>query len=57
MFIVQGDFGPFRPQIPVTVPLWLGIAMKKRSKCRIQPPEWMSVGKCTTSHFSNYLVT
>ncbi|KAG0581996.1 hypothetical protein KC19_3G025900 [Ceratodon purpureus] len=41
--ILQGDYGPFRPQIPVTVPLWLGIAMKKRSKCRIQPPDWMSV--------------
>jgi len=42
---LQGDYGPFRPQIPVTVPLWLGIAMKKRSKCRIQPPSWMSVGE------------
>jgi GINS complex subunit 2 len=29
----------------VKVPLWLGIAMKKRSKCRIQPPDWMSVGE------------
>ncbi|KAH8933395.1 hypothetical protein BDL97_18G028700 [Sphagnum fallax] len=42
-FTSEGDFGPFYPQIPVKVPLWLGIAMKKRSKCRIQPPDWMSV--------------
>ncbi|CAK9868322.1 unnamed protein product [Sphagnum jensenii] len=41
--LICGDFGPFYPQIPVKVPLWLGIAMKKRSKCRIQPPDWMSV--------------
>jgi hypothetical protein len=42
---VQGDFGPFRPQIPAKVPLWLAIALKKRGKCRIQPPNWMTVGK------------
>jgi GINS complex subunit 2 len=47
LHMICGDYGPFRPQIPVTVPLWLGIAMKKRSKCRIQPPDWMSVERLT----------
>lgn len=47
LHMICGDYGPFRPQIPVTVPLWLGIAMKKRSKCRIQPPSWMSVERLT----------
>ncbi len=50
MHLGQGDFGPFYPQIPVKVPLWLGIAMKKRSKCRIQPPDWMSVGEWRASN-------
>uniref|UniRef100_A0A0D6QZB7 DNA replication complex GINS protein PSF2 n=1 Tax=Araucaria cunninghamii TaxID=56994 RepID=A0A0D6QZB7_ARACU len=45
--MICGDFGPFRPQIPVKVPLWLAIALKKRGKCRIQPPDWMSVERLT----------
>ncbi|MCO5556839.1 hypothetical protein L7F22_017629 [Adiantum nelumboides] len=47
LHMICGDYGPFRPQIPVRVPLWLAIALKKRSKCRIQPPDWMSVEKLT----------
>ncbi|CAN6472177.1 unnamed protein product [Victoria cruziana] len=42
-----GVFGPFYPQIATKVPLWLAIALKKRGKCRIQPPEWMSIEKLT----------
>lgn len=41
----QGDFGPFRPQIATQVPLWLAVALKKRGKCTIRAPEWMSVGE------------
>jgi len=41
----QGDFGPFTPQIVTQVPLWLAIALKKRGKCSIRPPQWMSVGE------------
>jgi GINS complex subunit 2 len=43
---VQGDFGPFFPQIPARVPLWLAVALKKRSKCTIRTPDWMTVGQC-----------
>uniref|UniRef100_A0A7N0V6P0 DNA replication complex GINS protein PSF2 N-terminal domain-containing protein n=1 Tax=Kalanchoe fedtschenkoi TaxID=63787 RepID=A0A7N0V6P0_KALFE len=43
--LVCGDFGPFMPQIATPVPLWLAIALKKRGKCAISPPEWMSVGE------------
>jgi GINS complex subunit 2 len=43
---VQGDFGPFFPQIPTKVPLWLAVALKKRSKCTIRTPDWMTVGQC-----------
>ncbi|KAI4346962.1 hypothetical protein L6164_007820 [Bauhinia variegata] len=45
--LICGDFGPFFPQIATQVPLWLAVALKKRGKCSIRPPEWMSVEKLT----------
>ncbi|KAF3775128.1 DNA replication complex GINS protein [Nymphaea thermarum] len=42
-----GVFGPFYPQIATKVPLWLAVALKKRGKCRIQPPDWMNIEKLT----------
>ncbi|CAI9092397.1 OLC1v1027625C2 [Oldenlandia corymbosa var. corymbosa] len=45
--LICGDFGPFRPQIATQVPVWLAVALKKRGKCTIRPPEWMSVEKLT----------
>jgi GINS complex subunit 2 len=41
---VQGDFGPFLPQIPTKVPLWLAVALKRRGKCTVRTPGWMTVG-------------
>ncbi|GBG41871.1 hypothetical protein CBR_g83733, partial [Chara braunii] len=43
MHMLCGDFGPFRPQIPVKVPLWLALSLKKRRKCTLQTPDWMNV--------------
>ncbi|KAK4267844.1 hypothetical protein QN277_024575 [Acacia crassicarpa] len=45
--LISGDFGPFVPQIATQVPLWLAVALKKRGKCSIRPPEWMSVDNLT----------
>ncbi|KAI4385686.1 hypothetical protein MLD38_003681 [Melastoma candidum] len=45
--MICGDFGPFLPQIAARVPIWLAVALKKRGKCTIRPPEWMSVEKLT----------
>ncbi|KAF7825004.1 DNA replication complex GINS protein PSF2 [Senna tora] len=45
--LISGDFGPFVPQITTQVPLWLAVALKKRGKCSIRPPEWISVDKLT----------
>uniref|UniRef100_A0A0A0KVY8 DNA replication complex GINS protein PSF2 N-terminal domain-containing protein n=1 Tax=Cucumis sativus TaxID=3659 RepID=A0A0A0KVY8_CUCSA len=45
LHLICGDYGPFYPQIATEVPLWLAIALKKRGKCAIRTPEWMSVGK------------
>ncbi|TVU37063.1 hypothetical protein EJB05_19030 [Eragrostis curvula] len=42
-----GDFGPFSPQIPSKVPLWLAVALKKRGKCTIRTPDWMTVDRLT----------
>ncbi|KAM7265093.1 hypothetical protein ACFE04_002776 [Oxalis oulophora] len=44
---LSGDFGPFLPQIPTNVPLWLAVALKKRGKCSIRPPQWMSIDNLT----------
>lgn len=35
------DVGPFVPTLPVDVPLWLALHLKKNQKCQIQAPEWM----------------
>lgn len=45
--LISGDYGPFRPQIATQVPLWLAVALKKRGKCTIRPPEWMSIDRLT----------
>ena len=41
---LQGEVGPFKVQMPVTVPLWLAVALKRRSKCSIRPPIWLTKG-------------
>ncbi|XP_015876885.2 DNA replication complex GINS protein PSF2 [Ziziphus jujuba] len=45
--LLCGDYGPFFPQMVTQVPVWLAIALKKRGKCSIRPPEWMSVESLT----------
>lgn len=45
--LISGDFGPFTPQIVTQVPLWLAIALRRRGKCSIVPPQWMTVDKLT----------
>ncbi|XP_077236910.1 PSF2 [Tasmannia lanceolata] len=47
LHMICGDFGPFLPQITTKVPLWLAVALKKRGKCAIRPPDWMSVERLT----------
>jgi hypothetical protein len=37
------EYGPFRPQIPVGVPLWLAMILKKQGKCNVIPPRWLDV--------------
>ncbi|XP_071033272.1 DNA replication complex GINS protein PSF2 [Parasteatoda tepidariorum] len=45
LFLIRGDVGPFAASIPVEVPLWLAVNLRQRQKCRVIPPDWMSVEK------------
>jgi len=36
-------YGPFKPLTRASVPLWMAVALKKRNKCNIVAPAWLSV--------------
>jgi GINS complex subunit 2 len=40
---LSGDFGPLIAGLPCQLPLWLAITLRKKGKCKIEMPEWMSV--------------
>ena len=42
-FISAGDVGPFKPGLPVKVPLWLAVNLRQRQRCRLVTPVWMNV--------------
>ena len=41
LFFISGEFGPFLPNKPVIVPLWLALYLRVRNKCRISPPDFL----------------
>lgn len=41
--LLSGIYGPFRPPNPTSVPLWVALHLKKRRKCIIVPPSWLTV--------------
>eukprot|EP00126_Sphaerothecum_destruens_P008106 Sdes_comp20093_c0_seq1m13050 len=41
LHFISGNYGPFIPGKPVTVPFWLALTLKKRQKCKVKPPEWL----------------
>uniref|UniRef100_A0A1A9WDL8 DNA replication complex GINS protein PSF2 n=1 Tax=Glossina brevipalpis TaxID=37001 RepID=A0A1A9WDL8_9MUSC len=43
LHLISGSLGPFRAGMPVHVPLWLAVHLRKHKKCRIVPPEWMDM--------------
>lgn len=49
LYLICGEVGPFRPGIPVQVPLWVAINLKQRQKCRLTAPDWMNVEVLTTA--------
>ena len=38
MNFISGDYGPFETQVPVEVPLWLAICLKKAEKVQHTVP-------------------
>lgn len=43
IYLICGEFGPFRAGLPLNVPLWLAMMLKQKQKCRIVPPDWMEL--------------
>ena len=43
MFLISGTIGPFRPGLPVQVPIWVATTLKQQQKCRIIGQDWMDV--------------
>lgn len=41
--LMRGEIGPFRSGQPIDVPLWVGIILKQKNKCKIECPFWMDV--------------
>jgi hypothetical protein len=44
LFCLQGVYGPFQPPAKAVVPLWLALSLKRKRKCRIIGPEWLTIG-------------
>ena len=42
LHLIAEDYGPFRPQTNIQVPLWLALTLKRGGHCRIVPPDWLS---------------
>lgn len=41
--LISGRWGPFQPSIPVDVPLWTALQLRKSQKCTIVWPAWLDV--------------
>lgn len=51
--LISGDFGPFRPSIPVKVPLWMAFNLHRQHKCTIRVPDWIQQLPQLTEEQSN----
>lgn len=41
--LISGSIGPFRAGLPLHVPLWMAVHLRKQQRCRIVAPDWMDV--------------
>ena len=39
--------GPFKPPVPIQIPLWMAITLKKQRKVQIELPPWMRLDALT----------
>ncbi len=45
---ISGTFGPMQSGMPCELPLWLALDLRKRNKCSIKVPNWLSVAHLET---------
>jgi GINS complex subunit 2 len=50
MNLVQGSFGPFEVNVPIEIPLWVALTLRKRGKCKLVQPNWL-----TAEHLQNLI--
>jgi GINS complex subunit 2 len=43
LHLLTGQFGPFKSNQVIDVPLWLALELKQQGKCRLSPPPWLDV--------------
>lgn len=43
LFFISGEFGPLEAGLPVQLPLWLALTLRKKGKCKFKIPSWMTV--------------
>uniref|UniRef100_A0AC34RFJ7 DNA replication complex GINS protein PSF2 n=1 Tax=Panagrolaimus sp. JU765 TaxID=591449 RepID=A0AC34RFJ7_9BILA len=43
--LICGSTNAFEPGIPMKVPVWLALHLRKRQKCVINPPSWMNLAE------------
>ncbi|XP_053204344.1 DNA replication complex GINS protein PSF2-like [Panonychus citri] len=39
--LISGDFGPFEPNVPVKVPIWMALNLHQQHKCSLKLPSWI----------------
>uniref|UniRef100_A0A183B580 GINS complex subunit 2 n=1 Tax=Echinostoma caproni TaxID=27848 RepID=A0A183B580_9TREM len=45
IYLKANSVGPFFPNVPIRVPLWVALLLRQQQKCRIMPPDWLTVEK------------
>ncbi|CAH8573141.1 unnamed protein product [Schistosoma margrebowiei] len=43
--LLNTTIGPFFPNVPTVVPLWVALFLRGQQKCRIMPPAWLTLEK------------
>lgn len=49
---ISGTYGPLVPMRRCQLPLWMAINLKRKRKCRIIPPDWLTI-ESLQSHLTN----
>ncbi|GAX72832.1 hypothetical protein CEUSTIGMA_g287.t1 [Chlamydomonas eustigma] len=47
LYCIGDCYGPFQANSQIEVPIWLALTLRKRNKCTIIPPDWLSKDRLT----------